>query len=233
MDGESPRGLAKITWADPSTGERKDYVLTEGSTVTIGRSLSNEVCIREQHVSRQHAVISYQYGVFMISDLGSANGTFVNDQSVEEPFPLASGDAIRLYVPTIDFSGVVTEEDEARAKETGTFIMPTDQRARPRLSITSGQQEGMEIPLLSDVVTIGRATANASWDIGLEDRAVSRPHAKIEQIEQRWVLTDMDSSNGTLHNQKIIEGPQDLSDGSVMVMGQTTILFRLGGKSGA
>ena len=91
------RGLAKIAWSDPSSGERKEYVLTEGSTVTIGRSLSNEVCIREQHVSRQHAVISFQYGVFMISDLGSANGTFVNDQLVEEPFPLAGGDVVRLY----------------------------------------------------------------------------------------------------------------------------------------
>ena len=122
----------------------------------------------------------------------------------------------------------MTEEEEARAKETGTFIMPTDQHSRPRLNITSGQQEGLEIPLLSDVVTIGRATANASWDIGLEDRAVSRPHAKIEQIDERWVLTDMGSSNGTLLNQRIIDGPQDLNDGSVMVIGQTTILFRLG-----
>ncbi|MFP4324065.1 MAG: FHA domain-containing protein, partial [Anaerolineales bacterium] len=75
MNEEKPTGIAKITWKDPKTDKRHDYILTEGATVTIGRSVNNEICIHEQHVSRQHAVISYQFGLFMISDLGSANGT--------------------------------------------------------------------------------------------------------------------------------------------------------------
>lgn len=229
MNDDSPQGLAKVWWHDPNTGEKKEYVLTEGATVTIGRSLTNEICIREQHVSRQHAVISYQYGLFMISDLGSANGTFVNDQQLDEPFPLASGDVIRLYVPLINFSGSVTEEEAEHAKETGTFILPADKSRRPVLSITTGPQEGTEIPLIADMVTVGRATANATWEIALQDRAVSRPHARIEKEPGNgWVLHDLNSSNGTLVNNKIVREPQELTDGSVIIIGQTTMLFRIG-----
>lgn len=228
MNPEMPKGLAKIYWNDPNTGERKEYVLTEGATVSIGRSNSNEVVIRHNHVSRQHAVITYQYGLFMISDLGSANKTYVNDQEITEPFPLASGDVIRLYSPEIYFSGSVSEDDEERAMQTGTFIMPPKGDARPRLQITAGPQEGLELPLLDDIVTIGRAVVNAEWTIGLQDRAVSRPHAKIERFEEQWYLTDLGSANKTMLNNRIIEATMPLTDGSVIVMGQTHMLFRLG-----
>lgn len=231
--GDEPKGLAKVSWTDPETNVRKHFVLTEGATVTIGRSQNNEICIREQHVSRQHSVISYQYGVFMISDLGSANKTFVNDQLITEPFPLADGDIIRLYVPVINFSAVVTEEDEATARATGTFIMPADQTQRPKLIITTGPQEGNEIPLLVDLIRIGRATATASWELGLQDPAVSRPHAKIEKLEEGWYVTDLGSSNGTLLNESPLTATQRLNDGHVMTIGQTKILFRMGsGKTG-
>ena len=56
MDGEP---LAKVIWEDVITEERREYVLTEGATATIGRSSNNDIQIPEQHVSRQHAVIRY------------------------------------------------------------------------------------------------------------------------------------------------------------------------------
>ncbi|MFP4323408.1 MAG: FHA domain-containing protein, partial [Anaerolineales bacterium] len=105
---------------------------------------------------------------------------------------------------------------------------PANDGARPKLVITTGPQEGTEIPLITDSLTIGRATVSASWDIGLQDKAVSRPHAKIERkSDNRWVLTDLGSSNGTLLNNKLVTQPSDLQDGAVMLVGQTTILFRL------
>jgi len=229
MNDDAPKGLAKVYWNDPVNGEYKEYILTEGATVTIGRSLNCEINIREQHVSRQHSVISYQYGLFMISDLGSANGTFVNDQRVTEPFPLQSGDVIRLYVPIIHFSSVVTQEDEDRAKTTGTFILPKGDGGRAVLSITSGPQEGTDIPLLKEVVSIGRATTNASWDVALQDRAVSRPHAQLERVNGKWYLVDLGSSNGTLLNNILVSETLELNDGNVIVIGQTTMLFRLSG----
>src|SRR5258708_16214019 len=115
-------GIAKITWDDPTSHERREFVLIEGATASIGRSSTNDISIPERHVSRQHAVITYRDGIFMISDLGSANGTFVNDRRLTDPFPLAHGDVIRLYVPVLMFSAIVTEEDEDQARTTGTLI---------------------------------------------------------------------------------------------------------------
>src|SRR5258706_14372703 len=128
-------GIAKVTWEDPSTNDKREFVLIEGATASVGRASTNDICIPERHVSRQHAVIAFRDGIFMISDLGSANGTFVNDRRLTDPFPLAHGDIIRLYVPTLIFSAIVTEEDQESARKTGSLIVPPVGGAA-RLSVT-------------------------------------------------------------------------------------------------
>lgn len=223
-------GLAKITWEDPDSGELREFVLEEGATATIGRSPNNQIMIPERHVSRQQAVISFRDGIFMISDLGSANGTFVNDKRLTDPFPLAHGDIIRLYVPILTFSAIVTEEEHEQAKITGTLIVPAAKGGTAMLHITSGPQEGAEIPLLTPVVKIGRATRNATWDISLQDRSVSRPHAEIaRQDDGTWAITDLNSVNGTIVNgvPMAANESQPLADGHVITLGETTILFRM------
>ncbi len=227
---EQVEGLAKITWNDPESGDRREFVLEEGATLTIGRSPNNPIHIPERHVSRQHAVISFRDGIFMISDLGSANGTFVNDKQLTDPFPLAHGDVIRLYVPVLHFSAMVTEEEKQQAKMTGTLVVPAAAGGQPTLNITSGPQEGASIPLLTPSVKIGRATRNANWDISLQDRAVSRPHCEIARQEDgTWAVIDLGSANGTIvHGVPIAANePQPLQDGTVITVGETTILFRM------
>jgi pSer/pThr/pTyr-binding forkhead associated (FHA) protein len=224
---QHPISLAKITWSDPKTDETQEFVLTEGSTASIGRMENNDICIPEQHVSRQHAVINYRDGIFMITDLGSANGTFVNDRQLDGPFPLASGDEIRLYVPVLRFSATVTPEDERLAQEHGTFITPTNGSGKGKLIITTGPQEGHTIPLLVKKVTVGRATSKASWEVALQDPAVSRPHAQLELIDNVWMIRDMGSANGTLVNgSPVSEKGRHLRDGDLIAFGATLVLFR-------
>lgn len=227
MSSHDPQALAKITWYHPETGAKNEYILMEGATVTIGRSSSNDIHIPEQHVSRQHAVINYRDGIFMLNDLDSANGTFVNDIQISEPFPLASGDEIRLYVPCLYFSAAVTEEETRRAEETGTLIAPRINDGSGRLIITTGAQEGEIINLVLDEVRIGRATLNYEWEIGIQDPSVSRPHAKLIRTDNRWLIVDMGSSNGTLvNNTPVAENGRVLSDGDVIALGKTLLLFR-------
>lgn len=223
--------LAKITWQDTETGYVQEHVLLEGATATIGRSSNNDIVIANKHVSRQHAVITYREGIFMISDLNSANGTFVNDMMITDPFPLASGDQIRLYVPVLVFSAVVTEEDTIRARETGKLITASqgDGTAKGQLIITNGPQESQTIPLLLSEITIGRATSNATWEIGLQDPSVSRPHAVIRWVDNQWMVYDLESSNGTYVNNNEITGQgYALNDGDTIHFGATMVLFRLG-----
>jgi pSer/pThr/pTyr-binding forkhead associated (FHA) protein len=68
----------------------------------IGRSRSNDIHLADERVSRHHARIELQQDVFVISDLDSANGTYVNGQRIERHW-LQSGDEIRIGDTRLSF----------------------------------------------------------------------------------------------------------------------------------
>lgn len=65
-------------------------------TLTIGRDLSNRLPINHPAVSRFHAQIAHQGSDFILTDLRSSNGTYVNGRRVNEPCLLRVGDSIRI-----------------------------------------------------------------------------------------------------------------------------------------
>lgn len=228
---EYPSGLAKLTWNHPQTQALQEFVLSEGATASIGRLAENDICIPEQHVSRRHAVISYddEVGGFVIKDPGSANGTYVNDRQVTQPTLLMHGDIVRLYVPLLKFSAAVTEADVTVAEERGTLITAVSNTGKGKLIITTGPQEGNTIPLLLESLTVGRATSNANWEIALQDPSVSRPHARLEVNDGNWRVVDLGSANGTLINGKPVnDSGHVLHDGDIVAFGATMALFRAG-----
>ncbi len=219
--------LAKITWQDPQTGESCELVLPEGASLSIGRLDDNEICIKEQHVSRQHATIAYQDGMFVITDLGSANGVFVNDERLTQPYPLTSGDEIRLYVPILRFSALVAEAPQQPVSANAAPSSETADAIGGRLIIQNGAQEGDTIPLTLRSMTIGRATSNADWEICLQDPSISRPHARLEYLDGNWILYDLGSANGTLVNGTplVNEKGRVLHDGDTVTFGGTVTQF--------
>ena len=64
-----------------------------GPITTIGRSGTNSVCIDSDQVSRHHAAIEWTGDRFMLTDMGSRNGTYVNNEKVRA-HALSNGDAI-------------------------------------------------------------------------------------------------------------------------------------------
>lgn len=79
------------------------------------------------------------------------------------------------------------------------------------LIIQSGQKAGERWLLDSDVVVIGREAGET--DLLLPERQVSRKHARIDRTEQGFLLTDLDSKNGTFLNGKELREPHLLQDG--------------------
>ena len=71
--------------------------------VTIGRHPSCDFPLRRDDVSRRHAEIRFEQGGFVLHDLESTNGTFVNAERVEGSRPLAPGDRIEIGSGTITF----------------------------------------------------------------------------------------------------------------------------------
>jgi predicted component of type VI protein secretion system len=68
----------------------------EKSVVSIGREAGSDVFINDEEVSRVHARLTSQFGDYVLEDLGSTNGTFVNGQRATGGRILKPGDSILL-----------------------------------------------------------------------------------------------------------------------------------------
>ncbi len=87
----APKHMAMLV--DKKAPDRK-YDLK--GTINIGRASDNQLVLDDPTISRHHAWIKAEGQEFMIFDVGSANGTFVNGEKVEEPRQLESGNVVRF-----------------------------------------------------------------------------------------------------------------------------------------
>lgn len=105
----------------PVSGKHKGtvFAMSEKET-TIGRDGSNDVCLDEQSVSRQHCVIRQtKNGRFFIRDLDSYNGVFVNGIPTEN-HEIKHGNQIGIGNVVLFF---LTEENEASLQEARVTVM--------------------------------------------------------------------------------------------------------------
>ncbi|MFB0536431.1 MAG: FHA domain-containing protein [Anaerolineae bacterium] len=95
--GSQPPSVELIVRQGPQPGQR--FSLTR-PTIIIGREVGNDVVVSDPQISRRHASLTWDGRQFIIQDLGSANGTFVNGVRLTAPQVLQPGDAIGLG-PTV------------------------------------------------------------------------------------------------------------------------------------
>src|SRR5450755_2490341 len=62
----------------------------------IGRASECTLRAGSEAISRRHCAILRSDGVWVARDLGSRNGTYINDQKIEQPTPLSVGDELRV-----------------------------------------------------------------------------------------------------------------------------------------
>jgi hypothetical protein len=70
-------------------------IVVDGRPLTIGRAPDNALIVHDTRASRHHARVFARSGVLLLADLGSTNGSWVNDRRVEE-MALGEGDQIRI-----------------------------------------------------------------------------------------------------------------------------------------
>lgn len=73
----------------------KEFPL-EKNELIIGREQSNDITISDPEVSRRHSRLFFQNGSYVIEDLGSTNGTFVNGQRLTGPYILRPGEMLNF-----------------------------------------------------------------------------------------------------------------------------------------
>ncbi len=89
----APQSYQLVMRTGPTPG--KVFPL-EKNEIYIGRDPSNDFVINDVEVSRRHARLSLQPSGFVLEDLGSTNGIFVNGQRITRPVMLRGGESIML-----------------------------------------------------------------------------------------------------------------------------------------
>ncbi|NLK00586.1 MAG: FHA domain-containing protein, partial [Clostridia bacterium] len=86
--------LVVVASEDEAPREGQTFLL--GARTTLGRSDENHVVIQDPYSSQKHAAVFIRNGQYWVQDLGSKNGTFLNEVPLKKPTVLADGDQLRI-----------------------------------------------------------------------------------------------------------------------------------------
>jgi pSer/pThr/pTyr-binding forkhead associated (FHA) protein len=155
-----PEAVLRIVLRDGSVLER-DLAKDE---VAIGKGPQNDIILPDASVSTAHAIIRFEDGVFKITDLGSRNGTLVNDTRVTEPREIRHSDLIKMGHCALTF----------RLKEAGdTLTMP------PRTLIMN--DAGAPVPPPAPPAPKAAALTEDALAAALVDSCLV-PHGEVERL---------------------------------------------------
>ena len=132
--------------------------------------------------------------------------------------------ALLLYIFLFSLVAAIRRD----LKAPGSAVAEADGRpgrAEARLIVLesggSGLEHGRSLPL-APLTTIGRAPDSV---IRLNDALVSATHARLRRRDGRWLIQDLGSTNGTLLNQRPLEGggEQPIDYGDVIEIGDVRL----------
>ena len=150
----------------------KEYPIT-GSQVKIGREEDNDIVIDNAAVSRHHAKIKRAGSGYIVEDLNSTNGTFVNEDRIKQQEKLQAGDIVivgkhsiifesELKVeaePGADFGGTMIldtkQQQELLKKQRKETVLPVEDKQAKLIVIQSGERK--EYKITKDVTVIGKS----------------------------------------------------------------------------
>lgn len=122
-----------------------EYLLAK-DLVTIGRHPNNIISIQQEAVSRHHAKIERKGDQFVLVDLNSSNGTFINGQKIKSQ-ELKEGDVITLGDAEFGFSYQSREERQKEIPEdTTTVTLMPDEHATSTI-LTTKKTDATPLPL--------------------------------------------------------------------------------------
>jgi len=162
---------------------------------SIGRGEENTVRLTERNISRRHAKLSRNGTGWILDDLASYNGCFVNGVRVSEPQKLEHGDLVQLG----DYRLELTDEQVSNAAY-NKATAPAVPRAQSllsqpdRLVMLAGPTPGAEFALAGPRIVIGRGE---ECEVSVNHASVSRVHAEIHALgDGRYEIVDRESANG-------------------------------------
>ncbi|MBI5537422.1 MAG: FHA domain-containing protein [Deltaproteobacteria bacterium] len=209
----------KLTIVDDE-GTRTVLPLARGE-YTVGRDPENTVRLTERNISRKHLILRRDDADWIVEDLNSYNGCFVNGLRVSGTHPLHDGDLLQVgdYRLELADEEKTAEESDAPTAEAAPAPPVVKLTDRPdRLVVVDGAAAGTEFPLEKDRMILGRAE---DADVSINHSSVSRIHAEITRITAgTYEIVDCGSSNGIRVNgikldRRVIEDDDEIEMGDV------------------
>jgi pSer/pThr/pTyr-binding forkhead associated (FHA) protein len=198
---------------------QKNFFVKE--PVHIGRAPDNEIVLENLAVSRSHATIHHEDGRYLLADLDSSNGTFVNGVRIKKT-ELADRDVISIGKHKLYFYDLHAAEGSGKATvmEDHTMMVESVVTQRAELAVHKGRQKDKKFLITESRTSIGRGSTN---DIRLSDWFVSREHAIIERRGMQYFIRDLDSWRHTAINGKVMQEAL-LESGDTIQLGPTVQL---------
>ena len=214
-------------------GRASREVVIRGERAVIGRLPECDVPVDDPGVSREHAELKKEDGVWTVRDLGSRNGTFVNDEPVDRR-RIAEGDVVRVGPDvTVELLGEAEHEaPEPRSPGRGERGRRAAGGASPFSWLTA--TEWILEPLGTRTApAVVRAVVFVGRDPGaglvLDDESVSRMHARLDREGGDLIVTDLKSRNGThVNDEPVMRAP--VRGGDVVRFGD--VAFEVSRRSG-
>jgi hypothetical protein len=100
LDGKPDVSPRLVVSSVPGLARGMSYDVAEGAM--LGRG-DVEIQLEDPFASSQHARLTRQGAILVIEDLGSTNGTYLNDELLRGPQPLHAGDRIRIGDSTFTY----------------------------------------------------------------------------------------------------------------------------------
>jgi pSer/pThr/pTyr-binding forkhead associated (FHA) protein len=189
----------------------------------LGRGEGNAVRLTERNISRRHALIQRSGEAWVLKDLSSYNGTYVNNQRVGTSHDLAHSDVVQVG----DYRIIVEDEALSANPNDIAATVPAPRGTSggatvDRFVVLVGPNPGAEIPLTPGRMVIGRGE---DCDIAINHASVSRTHAELHSAaDGRYEIIDKDSANGVRVNG--VELPKSFIDArDVIELGDVIMKF--------
>ncbi len=205
------------------TNPKQEFELTN-TEIIIGRDPGADIILSTAVVSRRHARITRQGEDYIIEDLGSSNGTFVNNRKLDQPYALKSGDQISLGQTTrliYEISPIRVFEPPSGIAETGIGqeIPIASLGSSAQLVVTIAGDNTRTYNLKQSEMSIGRAEDN---HIVILSRIISGFHAVLNQVDNPYQITTIPGAKNPVYlNGRAISKPTIL---------ETREILRIGGR---
>ncbi len=187
----------------------------EGAAVSIGRASDCSIPIKDRYLSRKHAEIIAVGNNWVLKDLGSANGTYLNGTRVERDEALKPGDRIRLGDTEIVF--------EATDRNTDRFIAVAESKASPTIAISvhdiGDRPEAQDVARLQTLTLLARELIEDRPMDELFGFIVERVMEHLHPSRAAIALLAADGKSFT----KVEVRRQDKSDSSELMISHTLL----------